>query len=58
MVHAGEDAQHLLGRVVGAWGGGMYTRYRRLPKYRDVVPFPDGVSPKQAAAFVNPLTAL
>ena len=58
VVHAGEDAQHLLGKVVGAWGGGMYTRYRRLPA-RDVVPFPDGVSPKQAAAaFVNPLTAL
>ncbi len=58
VVHAGEDAQHLLGRVVGAWGGGMYTRYRRLSA-RDVVPFPDGVSPKQAAAaFVNPLTAL
>jgi len=58
VVHAGEDAQHLLGKVVGAWGGGMYTRYRRLPA-RDVVPFPDGVSAKQAAAaFVNPLTAL
>ena len=58
MVHAGEEAQHLLGKVVGAWGGGMYTRSRRLSA-RDVVPFPDGVSPKQAAAaFVNPLTAL
>jgi len=58
VVDTGEDAQHLLGKVVGAWGGGMYTRYRRLPA-RDVVPFPDGVSPKQAAAaFVNPLTAL
>ena len=58
VVEAGEDAQHLLGKVVGAWGGGMYTRYRRLPA-RDVVPFPDGVSAKQAAAaFVNPLTAL
>ena len=58
VVRAGEDAQHLLGKVVGAWGGGMYTRYRRVPA-RDVVPFPDGVSPKQAAAaFVNPLTAL
>src|SRR5262249_10565634 len=30
VVHAGEDAQHLLGKVVGAWAGGMYTRYRRL----------------------------
>ena len=58
VVQAGEDAQHLLGKVVGAWGGGMYTRYRRLPA-REVVPFPEGVSPKQAAAaFVNPLTAL
>ena len=58
VVHAGEDAQHLLGKVVGAWGGGMYTGYRRLPA-REVVPFPDGVTAKQAAAaFVNPLTAL
>ena len=58
VVQAGEEAQHLLGKVVGAWGGAMYTRYRRLSA-RDVVPFPDGVSPRQAAAaFVNPLTAL
>ncbi|HTQ67061.1 MAG TPA: hypothetical protein VMI13_00070 [Solirubrobacteraceae bacterium] len=58
VVDAGEDARHLLGKVVGAWGGGMYTRYRRLPA-REVVRFPEGVSPKQAAAaFVNPLTAL
>jgi NADPH:quinone reductase-like Zn-dependent oxidoreductase len=58
VVEAGENAQHLLGKVVGARGGGMYTRFRRLPA-AEVVPFPDGVTARQAAAaFVNPLTAL
>jgi len=58
VVRAGEDAQHLIGKVVGSWAGGMYTRYRRLPA-RDVVPFSDDVAPRDAAAaFVNPLTAL
>jgi NADPH:quinone reductase len=58
VVRAGENAQHLIGRVVGTWAGRMYTRYRRLPA-REVIPFYDGVSPKDAAAaFVNPLTAL
>ena len=58
VVRAGENAQHLIGKVVCSWAGGMYTRYRRLPA-REVVPFPEGVAPKDAAAaFVNPLTAL
>jgi hypothetical protein len=36
----------------------MFTSHRKL-NMRDILAFPDGVSPKQsAAAFVNPLTAL
>src|SRR6201993_5053958 len=58
VIAAGEHAQHLVGKVVGALAGRMYTRYRKL-KVNDVLVFPEGVSPKQAAAaFVNPLTAL
>ena len=57
-VAAGKDAEHLIGKVVGALAGRMFTRYRKL-KASDVLVFPEGVSPKQAAAaFVNPLTAL
>lgn len=58
VVAAGKDAEHLIGKVVGALAGRMYTRYRRL-KVSDILVFPEGISPKQsAAAFVNPLTAL
>jgi hypothetical protein len=58
VVAAGKDAEHLIGKVVGALAGRMFTRYRKL-KASDVLVFPEGVSPKQAAAaFVNPLTAL
>ena len=58
VVGAGENAKHLIGKVVGAMGGAMYTRYRKL-RATDVLPFPEGVTPKQgASAFVNPLTAL
>jgi hypothetical protein len=57
VVRAGENAEHLIGKVVGTWAGRMYTRYRRLPA-SEVIPFSD-VSPRDAAAaFVNPLTAL
>ncbi len=58
VVQAGENVQELLGKVVGSSAGGMYTRYRKL-QARDVVPFPAGVTSKEAAAgFVNPMTAL
>jgi NADPH:quinone reductase-like Zn-dependent oxidoreductase len=58
VIDAGEHAKHLVGKVVGAIGTAMYTRYRKL-RATDVLPFPEGVTPKQcAAAFVNPLTAL
>jgi NADPH:quinone reductase-like Zn-dependent oxidoreductase len=58
VVDAGKNGKHLIGRTVGAMGQGMYTRYRKL-RAADVLPFPDGITPKQcASAFVNPLTAL
>jgi NADPH2:quinone reductase len=58
VVDAGANAQHLVGAVVSAAPGQMYTQYRKLPA-SEVFPFPDGVTPQQgASAFVNPLTAL
>jgi NADPH:quinone reductase len=58
VVDAGKDAEHLIGKVVGAMAGRMFTSHRTL-NMKDILVFPDGVSPKQsAAAFVNPLTAL
>jgi len=58
VIDAGANAQHLLGKVVSAGAGRMYTQYRRLPA-SEVVPFPAGVTAEQgASAYVNPLTAL
>ena len=58
VVDAGKDAQHLIGTVVAAMAGRMFTSHRKL-NMREILAFPGGVSPKQsAAAFVNPLTAL
>jgi NADPH:quinone reductase-like Zn-dependent oxidoreductase len=58
VVEAGDHAKHLVGKVVSAMDGAMYTTYRKLPA-ANVLPFPEGVTPKQAAsAFINPLTAL
>ncbi|MFL6089124.1 MAG: zinc-binding dehydrogenase [Aeromicrobium sp.] len=58
VVAAGANGQHLLGKVVSAAPGQMYTQYRKLP-VSDVFPFPEGVTPQQgASSFVNPLTAL
>jgi NADPH:quinone reductase len=58
VIDAGANAQHLLGKVVSAGAGRMYTQYRRLPA-SEVAPFPDGVTAVQgASAYVNPLTAL
>jgi NADPH:quinone reductase-like Zn-dependent oxidoreductase len=52
------DAQALVGRVVGIFGGAMYTQYRVLPADQ-VLPLPAGVTAAQGAScFVNPLTAL
>lgn len=58
VIAAGHNVRHLQGKIVGAIGGAMFTRYRKLPA-TDVLPFPEGITAKQgAAAFINPLTAL
>src|SRR5258708_23328971 len=58
VIDAGANAQQLLGKVVSAGAGRMYTQYRRLPA-SEVAPFPAGVTAEQgASAYVNPLTAL
>ena len=55
---ADRDAQALLGRIVGALGGAMYTQYRLL-SVNQCLPLPDGVTAREGAScFVNPLTAL
>jgi NADPH:quinone reductase-like Zn-dependent oxidoreductase len=58
VVRAGANAQHLLGRTVGMFGGSMYATYRKLLA-RDCSPVPEGASAADGASmFVNPLTAL
>ena len=52
VVAAGTNGQHLIGKVVGAMAGRMYTRYRTLT-IEDLLVFPDGVSAKQAAAALR-----
>ena len=42
VVEAGANAQHLVGTVVSAAPGQMYTQYRKL-QASEVFPFPDGV---------------
>jgi len=58
VLHAGENARHLMGKRVGMLGGAMYAQYRKLPA-RDCVALPDDASAADGASmFVNPLTAL
>ena len=58
VVRAGADAQALLGKTVGMWGGAMYAQFRTLSKYA-CLELPDGAAPADGASiFVNPLTAL
>ncbi len=56
---SGEAAQALLGKTVGALGGGgMYGQYRTLQTHQCLA-MNEGVDARAAAAcFVNPLTAL
>jgi NADPH2:quinone reductase len=52
------EAQALLGRTVGVFGGAMYTQYRTLSAAMCLA-LPEGVTAEQGAScFVNPLTAL
>jgi NADPH:quinone reductase-like Zn-dependent oxidoreductase len=58
VVAAGENAQHLLGKTVGMFGGSMYATHRKILA-RDCSPVPEGASAADGASmFVNPLTAL
>jgi NADPH:quinone reductase-like Zn-dependent oxidoreductase len=53
-----DAAQALMGRVVAAVGGAMYSQYRTL-RAADVLVLPVGTSAAEGAScFVNPLTAL
>ena len=58
VVQAGANAQALLGRTVGMWGGAMYATYRTISRHACMV-LPDGATAADGASiFVNPLTAL
>jgi NADPH:quinone reductase len=58
VVKAGSAAQHLLGKTVATWGGGLYTQFR-LAKASDCLVLPEGATAAEGAScFVNPLTAL
>ena len=57
VVAAGENAQELIGKLVGLMGGEMYAQYR-LVKAAMCLPLGPGHTAKDGAAcFVNPLTA-
>jgi NADPH2:quinone reductase len=52
------DAQALLGKTVGAFGGAMYAEYRSVPAAQCVA-LPEGTTAADGASnFVNPVTAL
>ncbi|MCW5736002.1 MAG: zinc-binding dehydrogenase [Enhydrobacter sp.] len=60
VVKAGSSdaAQALMGKIVSAVGGSMYSQYRVL-NARDCQPLPAGTTAAEGASwFVNPLTAL
>jgi NADPH:quinone reductase len=55
---AGPAAQALLGQMVAAFGGAMYTQFRAV-KVSQCLPLPEGTTAAQGAScFVNPLTSL
>jgi NADPH:quinone reductase len=55
---ASDEAQALMGKLVGAAGGAMYGQYRAI-KAALCLAMPEGTTPADAAScFVNPLTAL
>ena len=58
VIEAGETLLHLVGKNVAVMGGGMLTRYRKVP-ISDALPLPPGVPVEAGAAvLINPLTAL
>lgn len=58
VIKTGSDAQHLLGKTVATWGGGMYAQFR-VAKASACLVLPEGASAAAGAScFVNPLTAL
>jgi NADPH:quinone reductase-like Zn-dependent oxidoreductase len=58
VIEAGEALRHLVGKNVAVMGGGMLTRYRKVPM-ADALVLPDGVPIEAGAALlINPLTAL
>ncbi len=58
VVQAGANAQALLGKTVGMWGGAMYAQYRTISMHA-CLELPDGATASDGASmFVNPLTAL
>jgi NADPH2:quinone reductase len=53
-----DEAQALLGKTVGMFGGEMYAQYRCLPAAM-CLPLKEGTTAEQGAScFVNPMTAL
>jgi NADPH2:quinone reductase len=58
VVAAGENAQGLMGKLVGLMGGEMYAQYRLVKAMMCLPLGPDHTAKDGAACFVNPLTAL
>jgi NADPH:quinone reductase-like Zn-dependent oxidoreductase len=58
VIKAGRNAQGLMGKVVAAIGGAMYSQYRTV-RAADCLVLPPGATARDGAScFVNPLTAL
>lgn len=58
VIDAGENAKHLIGKVVSLAGGSMYSTYKVFSAKMCLV-MDDGTEPIEAAfSYVNPLTAL
>jgi NADPH:quinone reductase-like Zn-dependent oxidoreductase len=58
VVAVGENAQSLMGKLVGVMGGEMYSQYRLIKAIMCLPLGPDHTAKDGAACFVNPLTAL
>lgn len=58
IVAAGENAQGLMGKLVGVMGGEMYAQYRLIKAAMCMPLGPKHTAKDGAACFVNPLTAL